>query len=192
DAGGCAVDHRLTVFVLLGWAWAVSVAWLTLTLGADQPRLDAELPERELLVGVEADHGMRGEDQLLAARVLEQVGTELVDDLMLDARIALPVLRREPHGVLVWHVDARNRHGAVGVHLAGQLARQLHRAHLGPEHTPEGALDEACDRCLDALEQVHLRTARQPLLEGAEHWEPCYAAYVRRAPAARGRPRQAS
>src|SRR2546429_3035404 len=36
DAGGCAVDHRLAVFVLRGWAWAMRVAWLTLILRADQ------------------------------------------------------------------------------------------------------------------------------------------------------------
>src|SRR3982074_3533343 len=48
----------------------------------------------------------------------------------------------------------------MGVHLAGELASQFHRAHLGTKNAPEGALHEAGDRCLDALEQVHLGTAR--------------------------------
>ena len=40
--------------------------------------------------------GPRDEREPLAARVLEQVGAELVDDLVLDALVALAVLRRQP------------------------------------------------------------------------------------------------
>ena len=104
--------------------------------------------------------GLGGEDQVLAAGVLEQVGAQLFDHLLLDALVAFAVLGREPDRVLVGHVHARDRHGAVGVHLAGELAREFHRAHLRAEDAPEGALDEVGDRGLDALEQVHRRTAR--------------------------------
>jgi hypothetical protein len=128
---------------------------LTLILGPDQPRLDPELAEGELLVCVKDDDRIGGEDQLLTARVLQQVGAELLDDLVLDSLVAGAVLGRQPHGVLVGDVRARDRDRAVRVHLAGELAGQLDRTHLGAKHAPEGALHEAGDRCLDALEQVH-------------------------------------
>ena len=102
-------------------------------------------PSVQPLVGAELDHRARDQREALAARVLEQVGAELVDDLVLDALVALAVLRRQPDRVLVGHVGARDRHGLVLVHLARELARELDRAHLGAEGAPEGALDEAGD-----------------------------------------------
>ena len=128
---------------------------ITVIGGADQPGLDPELPQREALVGVEADVGRRGEDHLLATGVLEHVGAQLVDHLVLDALVAGAILGREPDRVLVRHVHPRDGDGAVCVHLAGELAGQLHRAHLRAKHAPKGALDEVRDRGLDALEQVH-------------------------------------
>ena len=102
QARGSAVDHRLTV--LLCWRGSRprgASLLLTVTVRADQPRLDAEFPERQALVGVKRDDRVRGEDQLLAARVLEQVAAQLVDHLPLDSVVARTVLRREPHRVLV-------------------------------------------------------------------------------------------
>ena len=56
-----------------------------LGVGADHPRLDAELAERQPLVGAELDLRAADQREALAAGVLEQVGGELVDDLVLDA-----------------------------------------------------------------------------------------------------------
>ena len=82
---------------------------LTVTVGADQPRLDAEFPQRQALVGVKGDQRPRGQDQLLAAGVLQQVGAQLVDHLVLDSLVARAVLRREPHRVLVRRIHPRDR-----------------------------------------------------------------------------------
>ena len=104
---------------------------------------------------MEGDHGVGGELEILAASVLEQVGAELVDQLLLDAVVAGAVLRGEPHGVLVGGVHARHGGGAVLVHLARQLAGEFHRAHLGAEEAPEGALHEGGEGGLEALEGIH-------------------------------------
>ncbi len=167
--------------------WVGRVRSLILTSGPDQPRLDAEFAERETLVGVKGDVRRRGEDQILAARVLEQIGAQLVDDLVLDALIAFAVLGREPHRVLVRDVHARDRDGTVGVHLAGELAGELHRPDLRAEHPSEGALDEVGDHGLDALERVHRRTAGRIPRRSAGNREPCYAPFVRQGRAERGR-----
>ncbi len=117
---GRRVDHRVPVVSLLGG----------FALRPHQARLDAELAEVQALVGAELDDRSRHHRQPLAPRVLEQVGAQLVDDLVLDALVALAILRRQPDRVLVWHVCPRHRHGPVVVHLARQLAREFDRAHL--------------------------------------------------------------
>ena len=124
-------------------------------VGPHQSRLDAKLTQREVGVCVERDRGVRGERQVLGAGVLEQVGAELVDQVVLDAVVASAVLRREPHGVLVGGVDARDGGGAVLVHLAGELAGELHRADLRAEEAPEGALHEGGERGLHGSQRFH-------------------------------------
>ncbi len=98
-----AVDHRLAVLLgrgrrrggaSRGGAGRRRRRGRALVLaGADQLRLDAEFAERQALVGVEGDERWRGEDQVLAARVLQQVGAQLVDHLVLDAFVARAVAR---------------------------------------------------------------------------------------------------
>src|ERR1039458_185062 len=144
----------------LGLGRGGRVGLLTVTARADQLRLNAEFPKRQPLVGVEGDQRAGRQYQLLATRMLEQVGAQLVDHLVLDTLVAGAVLWREPHRVLIWRVHARDRGGAMLVHLAGELAREFHRAHLRAEQAPESALDEVGDRCLDALQHVHWWTAR--------------------------------
>src|SRR5437764_577790 len=62
-AGGGAVDHRLAVlFGLEGRLMAL----VTVIARPDQPRLDAELAERQALVCVELDLRLRAHDQVLA------------------------------------------------------------------------------------------------------------------------------
>ncbi len=122
---------------------------------ADEAGLDAELAEAQALVGAELDLRARDEREPLAARVLEQVGAELVDDLALHAGEALAVLGGEEDGVLVGHVRARDRHRAVLVHLLGQPAGQLDRADLGLEDASERPLDQAGDLVLEASEHAH-------------------------------------
>ena len=119
--------------------------------------------------------------------MLEQVGAQLVDHLVLEALVARAVLRRQPHRVLVGRVHARQRHRAVCIHLARELARQLHRAHLRAEHPSEGALDEVGDRCLDALQQVHCPGSRGRPVQ-PRRATGLAACYVRRDRAERARP----
>ena len=132
---------------------------------AHHARLDAELAEREALVGAELDLRAADEREALAAGVLEQVGGELVDDLVLDALEALAVLRRQPDGVLVGDVGARHRHGLVLVHLAGQLAGDLDRPHLGAEDAAERAFDEAGE-LLSRLRRTLIRDGAFPSAGG--------------------------
>src|SRR5204863_9302562 len=89
-AGGGRVDHRVPVVGLLHG----------LGRGAHEPRLDPELAQAQALVGVEGDLRAADERELLAAGVLEQVGRELVGDLVLDAFEALAILGAEPDDVL--------------------------------------------------------------------------------------------
>ncbi len=117
--------------------------------------------------------------------MLEQVGAELVDQLVLDPVVAGAVLRGEPHGVLVGGVDARDGGGAVLVHLAGELAGELHRADLRAEEAPEGALHEGSERGLHGSQRIH-RHSRH----GSHRTDPG-AMLVRRARAVRARRRRA-
>ena len=112
-------------------------------------------PSESAVVGAELDLRAGDQRQALAARVLEQVAGQLVDDLVLDALVALAIVGRQPDGVLVGDVGARNRHGAVLVHLLGQLVRDLDRAHLGLEDAAERALDEAGDAILEVAQHAH-------------------------------------
>src|ERR1019366_7255381 len=63
-------------------------------------------------------------------------------------------------------VRVRDRAGLVLLHLACELARDLHRAHLGAEGTTERAFDEAGDLALEAPEHTHDAPSRAG---------PCYA-----------------
>jgi hypothetical protein len=89
--------------------------------------------------------------------VLDEVVLQLADQRALVALELLAVGRREVDGVLVGDVDARDRDGAVLVHLLGELARELDGLHVGPEGTAEHPLEEAFDLLLDAAEDAHGR-----------------------------------
>src|ERR1700728_731217 len=118
-------------------------------------RFDAEFAERESLVGVERDARARGEREILAASVLQEIGAQLVDHLVLDTLVARSVLRGQPHRILVWRIHARHRGGRVLIHLARELARQLHRSDLGLEHATKGAFDKAGDHVLQCSQRIH-------------------------------------
>ncbi len=146
-----AVDHRLAVLFLFNWR----LRSLILAVGPDQPRLNAEFTERQTLVGMEGDVQPRGEDQIFATRVLEQIRAQLVDHVVFNPLVATAVLGRKPHGVLVRRIHPRDGHGAMGIHLTRELAGKLHRADLRAKHASENPLDEVGDCGLDALERVH-------------------------------------
>ena len=114
-------------------------------------------PEAEPLVGAELDHGAADEREPLGARVLEQVGRQLVGDLALDRGISLAILRREVDDVLVRGIGAGERDGAVLVHLLGEPARHLDRPHLGPEQAAEAALDQIGELGLEVAQNAHRR-----------------------------------
>jgi len=113
--------------------------------GLHQPGLDAELAEAQALVHLQLDLRPRQQGIVVAAGVLEQVAGKLLAERALVAFDPLVVGRREPDGVLVGNVDARNGGGSVGVHLLGQLARDLDRLHLRREGATEDPFDEALD-----------------------------------------------
>jgi hypothetical protein len=104
---------------------------------------------------VELDLRAADQGQALAAGVLEQVGRQLLDDLVLDALEVLAVLGRQPDGVLVRHVRPRHRDGLVLVHLARELAGDLERAHLAAEDAAERALDQARQLLLEVAQNAH-------------------------------------
>jgi len=81
----------------------------------------------------------------VVAGVLEQVAAQLLGERCLVVLETLLVLRCEPDRVLVRHVDPLDRGRLVGVHLLGELARDLHRLHAGAEGAGEDAFDEALD-----------------------------------------------
>ena len=150
DAVGRRVDHRVPVVGLLGVVPSPSLtvrAWMP-----NSPSASCSSVRNSIC-------GPRDQRQRLAARVLEQVGAELVDDLLLDALVALAVLGREPDDVLVGHVGARDRDGAVLVHLLGELARELDRADLGAEDAAERPLDEAGDLVFEVAQDGHGESA---------------------------------
>ena len=126
--------------------------WPVLALGrlgalalrrAHEAGLDPELAEPQALVLVEPDDGPGQQVVLVAARVLEQVGAQLLRERGLVVLEAPVVVGGEPDRVLVRHVDARDRGGLVGVHLLRELARDLDRLHAGAEGAAEHAFDEA-------------------------------------------------
>ena len=88
----------------------VSRSIVTVTVRPDKPRLDAEFAEREVLVCVEGDQRLRGEDQLLAASVLDMieayvrpgVSTEELDQRCHDFILAQGLL---PPGLMKNAVD---------------------------------------------------------------------------------------
>jgi hypothetical protein len=123
--------------------------------GADHPGLDAELAEVQRVVGLERHLRAGDEGELLLARMLEQVGAQLLGDLVLDVVEALAVVGGQPHHVLVRDVRARHRDRLVLVHLLRQPARELDRSDLRPEHAAERPLHEVGDLALEASENGH-------------------------------------
>ena len=142
------VDHRVALVAL--------ARRLVLVRGrAHEPRLDAELAQPQALIGLELDLRAREQRDPLPARVLEQVAGELPRQFVLVALELLAVVRRQPDGVLVRGVHARQRLDLVLVHLLRELARDLHRAHLGLEGTRERALDEPGELGFKAAQDAH-------------------------------------
>jgi hypothetical protein len=105
------------------------------------PRLDPELAQAQAVVLVELDDRAGEEVVVVAARVLEQVARELLLERGLVLLHALVVLLAEVDRVLVGHVDVLYRGGLVGVHLLGELARDLDRLDAGAEGAAEDPLD---------------------------------------------------
>ena len=73
--------------------------------GPDGARLNAELAQRERVVGAELDRRTADERQALAPRMLEQVAGELVDDVALDALEAPAVLGAQIDEVLAVKIE---------------------------------------------------------------------------------------
>ena len=87
--------------------------------------------------------------------MLCEVFLQLADERALVRGELLPVTGGQIDGVLVWHVDPRDRDGTVLVHLLGQLAGKLDGLHVCPERPPEDSLEEALDLALDAAQDAH-------------------------------------
>ena len=121
--------------------WVGSAPWRC--GGSHQAGLDAELAQPQALVLVQADHRTGQQVVVVAAGMLEQMPAELLRERGLVVLEALVVVGREPDGVLVGDVDPLDRRRLVGVHLLGELARDLHRLHAGAEGAAEDAFDEA-------------------------------------------------
>ena len=132
-----------------------------------EARLDPELAEAQAVVGLELHLGPREERVVVAARVLQQVGGELLLERALVALEPLAVLRAEPHRVLVRDVDARDRRRAVGVHLLRELAGDLDRLDLrgeGAAKTPSTRFSIRASRFRRTL-IVTLLGSRGPALQ---------------------------
>ena len=102
----------------------------------------------------------------MVAGVLEQMPAELLGERGLVVLEALVVVRAEPDGVLVGHVDALHRGRLVGVHLLGELAGDLDRLDAGAEGTAEHALDEALNASFKVAQNADRR------LLGSMGWPP--------------------
>ena len=153
--GRDGVDHRVP---LLPLRRLLALA----RRGFDQARLDAELAQAEPIIGLEVDLGAGEQRVIVPARVLEQIAGELLLQRALVTLQALVILDRQPDRVLVRHVRPGHGCGSVGIHLLGELARQLHRLDLRGERPAEGPLDQV----LDALLQVS-QDADAGLLRGS-------------------------
>ena len=146
---GGRVDHRVALVALArrrresSSAGRTSRAWMP----NSPSRSRSSVLKRDLRRGDERDP--------LAARVLEQVARELGGEVALVALELLAVVGREPDGVLVGGVGARQRLDLVLLHLARELARDLHRAHLGLEGTRERALDKTGQLGLQVAQNAH-------------------------------------
>src|SRR3954468_22058245 len=154
QALGGRVDHGVARVALGGTVVALLAARV------DEAGLDAELAELEPVVGLEVDRRAGEQGEPLPARVLEQIAGELPAQRALRVGEAFAIVGREPHGVLVGHVDPVQGGRAVIVHLAGQLAGDLDRADLRPEGTGERPLDQAGDLALQGLEHAHSERSR--------------------------------
>ncbi len=74
--------------------------------------------------------------------MLREVVAELGEERGLVRGELLAVVRREVEDVLVRHIDARDGHGLVLVHLLCELPGQLDRLDMRPEGAPEDPLDQ--------------------------------------------------
>ena len=127
-----------------------AAARLGLLLGAHDAGLDPELAEPEPIVGLELDHrARRGASAVRGARARAGSRPARRTAPTRSPRTA-PIARREEHPILVRHVGPRQREGLVLLHLPGELAGDLDRAHLGPEGTAERAFNKASDLFLEA------------------------------------------
>ena len=120
-----------------------------------EPRLDAELAERQAFVRAELHGRPREQREFLGTRVLEQVAGQFGHERILVVGEPCVVLRGQVHGVLVGDIGLRHGHGAMLLHFAHELASDLDRPHLGAEGAAERALDEAGDLAFKALEYAH-------------------------------------
>src|SRR5207237_38253 len=102
------------------------------------------------VVGRDQRGRRRGHHVALPAGVLGQVLLQLELERVLVRLELGPVVRREVDRVLVGNVDARDRDGAVVVHLLDELARELDGLHVRPEGAAEYALAEGFDLVLDS------------------------------------------
>ena len=131
-------------------------------LGLGDAGRDPELADGEVVVGREP-HARRGQERVgLAAGVLGEVLLQLADERALVGDELLPVGAREVDRVLVRDVDARDRDGAVLVHLLRELAGELDGLHVRSEGAAEDALEEALDLALDGAQDAHCGSGRLP------------------------------
>ncbi len=123
--------------------------------GCDDARRDAELADREVVVRLQQDTRRREQGVALASGVLDEVLLQLADERALVGGELRAVGGREVERVLVRDVDARDRDGAVLVHLLRELARELDGLDVRPEGAPEDPLEEALDLALDCAKDAH-------------------------------------
>jgi hypothetical protein len=124
------------------------------------PCRDPELPHREVVVDRKPNPGRRQEGVGLAPRVLGQVLLQLADQRPLVGGELLPVGARQVDRVLVRHVHAGDRDGAVLVHLLRKLAGELDGLDVGSEGAAEDALEEALDLAFDGTQDAHCGSGR--------------------------------
>ncbi len=143
------VDHRVSLLALR--------RRLSLALrGLDQAGLDAELAEAKALVHFQADLGTGEERQVVAASVLQEVRGKLLLERALITLETLVILGAEPDRVLVGHVDARDRGGAMRVHLLRELARDLDGLDLRREGARERTLDQVLYSCFEVSKDAYV------------------------------------
>ncbi len=126
-------------------------------LGADRrgAGLDAELAKPQALIGAELHEGAAHEHEPFAARMLEQVGAELICDGGLNARVARAILGREVDDVVGGRIGARERDALAQLHLTREFARDLGGSDLRAEHAADRAFHQAAERLLEVAQERH-------------------------------------